>query len=68
MTNVDAISVGRWTVGLASNSPAPQKPTLLTLEFDNREPINLAFLADQAVEIARAILDQYQNPPPRESL
>ncbi|MCP1843665.1 hypothetical protein ACVIHI_003416 [Bradyrhizobium sp. USDA 4524] len=34
------------------------------LEFDNREPINLAFLPEEAMKIARAILDQYASPPP----
>ena len=62
-TQVSAILVGRWKIGLA-DSPADARPTILMLDFNNREPINLAFPPDQAVQIARAILDQYENPPP----
>ena len=59
---VSAILVGRWKIGLA-DTPPDARPTILMLDFDKREPINLAFPPDQAVEIARAILAQYENPP-----
>jgi hypothetical protein len=62
-TQVSAILAGRWKIALA-DSPSEARPTILMLEFDNREPINLAFPPDQAVRIARAILDQYESPPP----
>ena len=60
---VSATLVGRWKIGLA-DSPPDARPTILMLDFDNREPINLAFPPDKAVQIARAILAQYENPPP----
>ena len=60
---VSAVLVGRWKIGLA-DSPPDARRTILMFDFDNREPINLALPPDQAVNIARAILDQYDNPPP----
>ena len=59
---VSATLVGRWKIGLA-DSPPDARPTILMLDFDNREPINLAFPPDKAVQIARAILAQYETPP-----
>ena len=49
---VSAILVGRWKIGLADRPP-DARPTILMLDFDKREPINLAFPPDQAVQIAR---------------
>jgi hypothetical protein len=54
-TQVDAILVGKWRVGTAES---PSKATVLMLEFKNRAPINLAFLPDQAVAIAKGDLEQ----------
>ncbi|MHC2619427.1 hypothetical protein ACVIW2_001459 [Bradyrhizobium huanghuaihaiense] len=61
---VTGILTNKWVVGLMADSPANPKPTVLIFEFDDRENINLAILPDEAVKIARAILDQYENPPP----
>ncbi|MGX1323864.1 hypothetical protein AB7M17_007317 [Bradyrhizobium sp. USDA 377] len=63
MTKVDCIKVERWTVGLPTDRDDP-KPTILLFDFDNRESINLAILPEEAVKIARGILEQYEHPPP----
>ena len=63
---VSAILVGRWKIGLA-DFPPDARPTILMLDFDNREPINLAFPPDKAVQIARAILAQYEPTPAAKS-
>ncbi|WP_338692023.1 hypothetical protein V5279_37930 [Bradyrhizobium sp. 26S5] len=63
---------GNWAVGLVTGSPThpglnedgPAKPTFLQIQFNDREPIVLAIVAQEAVAIARSILDQYENPPP----
>jgi hypothetical protein len=61
MTNVNAILVGKWIVGIVTNSSATPPPTVHMFEFDNREPINLAFPPEEAKAIARSILDQYEK-------
>ena len=59
MAQVTAVVVGKWSVGFSKE----KNVTILMLEFTNREPINLAIDRDRAIAIARAILDQYANPP-----
>lgn len=61
---VEAVLVGKWTVGYA-HDPRQQGASLLLLEWDDRAPINLAFPPDEAVKIANAILEQCANPPPK---
>lgn len=60
--SLDAVIVGKWTVGYSHN---PVGMALLLFEFDNRPPINLAIPPDQAEAIAKAILENLRNPPPR---
>ena len=61
MAEMTAIKVGRWNLGLI---PA-DKTRILMLQFTDREPINLAIPSDEAIKMARAILEQENNPPPR---
>lgn len=64
MIRANALLTGNWAVGLMADSPANPKPTVMVFELDNLENINLAILPQEAIKIARAILDQYENPPP----
>ena len=59
MSQVTALVVGKWSVGISKE----KNVSILMLEFTDREPINLAIDRDRAIAIARAILDQYANPP-----
>ncbi|MHC2626078.1 hypothetical protein ACVIW2_008110 [Bradyrhizobium huanghuaihaiense] len=79
MQRANAILTTSWIVSLMGDSPANPKPTILTFELDNPDPVSLltsaigserparlhlAILPEQALEIARAIINQYENPPP----
>jgi hypothetical protein len=58
-SQVDAINIGKWSVGFAES----QNMTILSFEFKDRAPINLALSADQAAQIAAAIQAQLKSPP-----
>ncbi len=58
-----AILVGRWHVG-HSNSTGH---TILSFEFSNKRPVNLAISRDEAEKIAIAILRQIASPPSKPS-
>lgn len=68
MPELDVILVGKWAVGYRHPKVGAEKGlTILQFEFDDRGPISLAFPPDAAEAIAKAILAQYANPPPRRS-
>jgi hypothetical protein len=56
---VEAIIVGKWSVGLAGNN----NMTILHFEFTDRAPLTLALPLDQAAQIAAAIQSQQKSPP-----
>jgi hypothetical protein len=56
---VDAVLVGKWHLGY----DRPTKHTIVGLEFGDRPPLYLAIPSHNAVDLAKAILDQQQNPP-----
>ncbi|WP_194482502.1 hypothetical protein [Bradyrhizobium sp. CCBAU 53338] len=62
MTRVETVVTDKWMIGLIADNPA--RPTVLIFEFEDRENISLAILPQNAIEIAKAILAQYENPPP----
>jgi hypothetical protein len=64
MAQVEAIVVRKWALGYIHTAPVPNG-TLLQLQFTDRAPINLAFPQESAMAMAKAILDQYSNPPPQ---
>jgi hypothetical protein len=59
---IKAIGVGKWFIGYQHSTAK----TLLMFEFLDREPINLLIPKDTALAIGRAILAQYENPPPKQ--
>jgi|RhiMethySRZTD1v2_1073278.scaffolds.fasta_scaffold06315_11 hypothetical protein len=63
MAQLEAILVRNWAVGYVHSAPIPNG-TVLQLQFTDRAPINLAFPQEGALAMAKAILDQYSNPPP----
>ena len=58
---IQAILVGKWVIGYDHAS----KHTVVRIEFSDRPPLHLAFAPENAVDLAKAILDQQQNPPPK---
>jgi hypothetical protein len=60
----DLVLVGKWSIGYALDAPITGF-TLLQCEFTHRKPLTLAFRPEDAVTIAKAILVQHENPPPR---
>jgi len=59
---MQAIITGKWTVGYSHN---PEGFTLLRFDFTDREAIILAIPPEAADGIAKAILENLTNPPPR---
>lgn len=68
MPEIDVILVGKWAVGYRHPKVGTGKGmTILQFEFDDRGAISLAFPPDDAEKIAKAILAQNANPPPKRS-
>jgi hypothetical protein len=63
MAEQQAILVGKWTVGFHHSTAG----TILKFDFSDRDPIVLIVPKEQATELARGILSQYENPPPKRS-
>jgi hypothetical protein len=59
MAPVSAILVGRWSVGFDKSRGI----TILSFQFNDREPINLALSKDQASKIAKALRTQPKSSP-----
>ncbi len=57
---IKIIQVGKWSVAYHR----PTENTLLQFEWQDLEPLNFAMTAKQAVEMAKAILAQYEMKPP----
>jgi hypothetical protein len=62
LADIEAIPVGKWSVGWTHHNP--EGWTLLMLEFTDRAPINLAIPPEAAEGIAKAILENLRHPPP----
>ena len=61
MADVVAIPVGKWALGYHH----PTNASILKFEWTNRQPMTFAIQQDDAVKIAKQILAQYENPPPK---
>jgi hypothetical protein len=61
MAEIPVLKIGKWSLGYSQNL----RGCVLALEFADHEPLNLAIPFDDAVQMAKAILDQQKNPPPR---
>ena len=61
---IKVIMVGKWTVGFSrSNNLA-----ILSFEFEDHDPINLALQPDQAALIAGAIQEKLRSLPKSDRL
>jgi hypothetical protein len=56
---IEVTIVGKWSVGFSKSNGL----TILSFEFADRPPINLAVQQDQAEAIAKAILAQIKTMP-----
>jgi hypothetical protein len=61
MVDMYALIVEKWTVAYAHEPRA----ALLRFDCPNREPIILAMRPEMATEMARVMLAQEKNPPPK---
>lgn len=60
MAEFPVIPVGKWTIGFHH----PTRSTVLTFEWTDRDAVNYAIPPDQAEELAKQILVNYQSAPP----
>lgn len=58
--SAEHVEVGRWAVGI---NRMTQK-TAVRFDFNDRRPLVAALPKDAALALARAIIDQYESPPP----
>jgi hypothetical protein len=58
---MEAVMTGKWSLGY----DAGRQLTILIFEFSDRQPIVVAISPDNAEQIAKAMLEQLRNPPPR---
>lgn len=60
MADAFALNISRWNVGFHH----PNKATVLRFELRDREPVVLMVSQKSAIEMAKAILEQYERTPP----
>ena len=59
MVPISALLVGKWSVGVDKGRGL----TIVSFQFSDREPINLALSKDQASKIAKALGSQPKRAP-----
>ena len=59
MANIQVLETEKWSLGYDRNSHG----SVLKFDFSDRDPVLLFVQHENALAIARAILDQYENPP-----
>jgi len=61
MAEVQAIKIGKWSIGIDHRNQA----TVIRFDFLDHDPMMFVATSEDAQAIARAILNQYANPPGR---